>query len=231
MGHSISFADQRGNTLYHGAILNEGEIMDIVELFYRWGDAKFRLLTNEKEKKFRGQHHMGWDGVHEITLCEKNIKRDFDRKHRVGGNFAAPTLKCAAAMVLVHELQHANQTKLHKHQSSFYGNMGGETANGRTRMKHYWGRACEREAREYVDNNMAEICAYFQAPWQGGRTTTMVSTKESIGEAQAVAELLQECPQVTLEDVKDELRASKILNPANVRLVIDFLKKNGKDIF
>jgi hypothetical protein len=214
MGHTIDFSQYDSVN----GILKDKEISDIIELFFRWGDAKFRIITNEKERKFMGSHRMGWDGVHEIMICNKKIKIEFASKKRTGGNLVAPTVQCAAAMVLVHELQHANQTKLHKQNERFYTS------------RKYWDRACEREAREHVDNNMAEICAYFQAPWQGGRTPTMVSPKETIGEAQAVAELLLECSEVTMDDVRDELRASKILNPANVRLVIDFLKKNGVDI-
>lgn len=225
MAHSITF-----DKTFSGFVLSEDEVRDFIEMFYRWEDSKFLICRDEKERKFRGQHSQDWSGTHIITLVEKNIKRDFDAKKRTGGNFVAPSLKIAAGMVLAHELQHANQTKLHKHETTFYGKAGGMTPTGKPRMKQYWGRACEREAREFVDNKMPEICAYFQTPWEGRGGPTIGNHGDANREAAAVAELLQECSEVTMEDVKEELRASKILNPRNVIFVVEELKRNGVDI-
>jgi hypothetical protein len=213
MGHSIKFEN------FQNFILSEDEVRDFIEIFYRWGDDRFTITTNETERSFRGQHSRDLGGRHIITLVAHNIKKDFRDKKRTGGNLVAPTLKVAAGMVLAHELQHANQSKIHKNESSFYG-----------QKKRYWNRACEREAREFVDNNMPEICAYFQAPWQGTRAPAIGNHGDANGEALAVAELLQECSEVTMDDIRDELRASKILNPKNVQIVVDELRKNKVDI-
>ena len=48
-------------------------------------------------------------------------------------------------MVLVHEIQHGNQYKFHKMDSSFFNEHG------------YWNHASEREARSYADEKLNEI--------------------------------------------------------------------------
>lgn len=210
MAHAILFED------FSGFILSQGEVRDLIEMLYRWGDAKFVVRTDEGEKKFRGQCKSRMDGRYTITLVRKNIERDFYQKMCVGGNIPAPTLKVAAALVLAHELQHANQHKIHAKNQSFWS------------AHRYMNRACEREARQFADEKMGEICAYFgvsapvrqRAAANGGQTE----------EARAIAELLGECSEVTMDDIREELRASKILNPANVAVVVRALREIGIEI-
>lgn len=222
MAHSLIFNG------FHDFILSEDEIEDIVEMFYRWDDATFVFERDEQEKKFRGQHQSGFAGRHFITLSKKNIIRDFTAGKPIGSNYIAPTLKIAAAMVIAHELQHANQDKFHKGEKGFYGHKNGTTPTGRERKQQYWNRACEREARSFVEEHMTEICAYFAVPYQNGRIVGGVVAKADANrEALAVAELLREGSTITMDDIKEELRISKILTPTNVKIVIDELKKDG----
>jgi hypothetical protein len=221
MAHSYKFEGMEDFAL------SESEIKDIVEMFYRWEDSKFVFDQDKMAKRtYRGQHVCMWDGTHKISFSMKNIEKDFKNKQRIACNMPAPTLKVAAAMVLAHELQHANQEKLHKGEMGFYGRMQGTTKNGNPRMKQYWGRACEREARAFVEEHLNEICAYFAAPFQMRRKAATIGDNGSENrEVSAVAALLKECPQVTMDDVRDELRASKILTPANVQAVLGILRK------
>jgi hypothetical protein len=210
MDHSIHFKD------FGRFILDEHEVQDFIEMFYRWGPAKFTVQTDEKEKVFRGQCHTDMGGHHLITVVRKNIERDFHYKQRIGGNFVAPTLKVAAGAVLAHELQHANQSKLHKFTEGFF------------QSHRYWNRACERDARQFADEHLAEICAYFgvDAPVRRKGQTIADASQEAL----SVAGLLSECSQVTMEDIRDELRASKALTPSNVAIVIESLQAQGFDL-
>jgi hypothetical protein len=213
MAHKISFLD------FNDFLLDEEEARDIIEMFFVWGDSKFIITTDEKEKRWRGYHQ--WFDMareHKITLSKKNITRDFNDKARVGGNHVAPTLKVAAAMVLVHELQHANQVKLHKPiaGSSFYTE------------HHYWNRACEREARGYVDEKLNEICAYFGVPPVMRSGSRAAATDHD--EVDAVVDLLSECEYVSMDDIKDELRISNVLNPSTVKHVRGELISRGVEI-
>ena len=151
------------------------------------------------------------------------INKVFARGLACGGNLKAPTIKVAAAMVLAHELQHANQSLIHKDSSVFYGNLGGVTSSGKPRMKRYRGRACEREAREFADEKLSDICAYFSVPIE---TRKRVAT-QSESEISDLVEIFSECEEVSMEDIKEELRASKILSPTNVMEVKLQLKEMG----
>jgi biotin operon repressor len=221
MGHTITFDK------FDGFILSEEEVRDLVEMFYRWGDTRFVFTTDENERAFRGECFSNWAG-HTITLVRKNIVKAFENGKHCGGNLPAPTLKVAAASVVVHELQHANQYKLNSGQNKFYGKLGGLRKDGKPRMQHYKNRACERDARNFADERMGEICAYFAVPFQKGPAGTNGSGQGA--EVLNVAALLLDCEEVSMDDVRDELRASKALTPTNVRAVIEELKKNGLEI-
>ena len=209
--HRIQFDES-----FAGFILTEDEVRDFIDLFYRWDSGRFLIRRDEKERKFRGEHCYGLDGLHTITLVQKNIRRDYDQGKRVGGNMVAPTIQVAAGMVLAHELQHANQSKTHLRSEGFFNE------------HRYWNRACERDARMFVDEHLNEICAYFAVPPpMRGRVEGGVVGQD---EVLAVADLLGECSDVTMEDIKDELRASRILNPKNVATVVELLKVQGFEV-
>jgi hypothetical protein len=209
--HRVKFDDS-----FSGFILREDEIRDLVDLFYRWDDGCFIFRCDEKERKFRGEHRYDLGGGHTITLVRKNILRDYESGKSVGGNMVAPTLRVAAGMVLAHELQHANQSKQHTRTEGFF------------KDHRYWNRACERDARAFVDEHLNEICAYFAVvpPMR----STVVDGVVGQDEVLAVADLLGECSDVTMEDIKDELRISKALNPKNVALVLERLRSQGFEI-
>jgi len=212
MAHKISFHDFDGFDL-----LTQAQVRDLIEMFFRGGDTTFFIFADEKEPKNLG--HASYDAfgkVHTIMLCKKNIKKHFVLSKQSGGNIKASDVRVAAASVLVHELQHANQNLLHKGKGIFWGQMGGTNANGRPRMQRYRGRACEREAREYADQKMNEVCAYFGLPPCGRRAEDRTEDHE---ELDAVIDLLAEIDNPTMNDIKDELRASGLLRPNNVMIV------------
>lgn len=230
MGHSIRFVG------FDGFILTQDEVRDLIELFYRWPDGRFTITTDEKERKFMGECFTDMGGNHTITLCAKNIRKVFARKGkygRMGGNQPAPDLRTGAGMVVAHEVQHANQWKLHRpSEDGFYGIKGGKVdARGRLRKKRYKGRPAEVDARRFVDEHADEIRAYFGAPLQRAPERRAIGDHgDASREALAVAQALSELPVVAMDDVRDELRASRILNPGNVQVVIDELRRLGREV-
>ncbi len=223
MAHRVTFED------FDGFILTEDEVRDLIDLFYRWGDARFTVRTDEKERKFRGQHTSGLDSdFHTIVLVKKNIVRDFGKRSPLGGNVPSPSLRVGAAAVLVHEIQHANQAKLHFREMGFYGTKLGLTPTGKARRKQYRGRACERDARAFVDERLDEICAYFAEPPPTRLVAADMETDR--GEALAVADALLGRSEVALGDVREGLRAANALTPGNVRTVLARLRERGIEV-
>lgn len=220
MGHIVIFENFDDNFP-----LSTKEIRELIDLFYRWEDTTFTIDHKITKSGTRGEHTSDWSGKHYISLAKRAIANSFKKNTPCGGTIRAPTLKVACAATLVHELMHANQVKYHKGEMGFYGKMLGETAKGRPRMKHYWGRACEREARAYVDEHFNEICAYFAV--DPPRPTVSMDGRVGQDEVMGVADILCECEEVTLDDIKDELRISKALTPSNFKTVVEEMKKRG----
>lgn len=213
MAHRISYED---NTT--APILSRAEIADLIELFFRWENSSFRLKNERKHKSYRGMARHLSGGSYEICLYHESILAAFERKEQIGGNRPAPTLKMAAAQVLVHEIQHCNQKKFHPkdQDSSFYTG------------HHYWNLPAERDARGFVDNNIDQLRAYFALPPQtprsdGGSGRVGNHTVELAG----VIDLLSGCSVVSVGDINDELRLSRILNPSNFKSVREALLLKG----
>lgn len=212
-------------------LLTEQAVRDTINLYYRWGDARFKVICfrnipemrrfhNDPRVKpgVRGEHRWNaFDRLHTISLVRNNIEKAFKEKNAAGGNLPPPALVAAPVMVLTHEIQHANQTQLHPSSpdSSFWNE------------HRYMNRACEREARAFVDEHLDEICAYFSLPPVRDRRKVRTGVEQ---ELEDIVDLLCECTEVTMDDVREELRASKILNPKNVTRVLELLGQNGFDI-
>lgn len=213
MAHNIKFLDFQGFDL-----LSTLQIKELIEMFYRGGDVNFVITTEE----FKGKNTLadasydGFSKTHTIRLCKRNITKFFNLTGQSGGDLKAPTIKVAAASVLLHELQHCNQNLLHKGNGIFWGKMGGLREDGKPRMKQYRGRACEREARMFADDHLNELCAYFNLPPAGRRAENRAEDHEELDD---VIDLLAEIDNPTMDDIRDELRASGLLRPSNVMIV------------
>lgn len=228
-GHNIDF-DQSFNCF---TLLNKDVVCDFIDMFYAYDDqtdVKW-IITAETKSDFHGQHMFNPNTrEHYIRLNEKNIRDSFTKGlRRFGGNLNLPDidLMLAAGLVLAHELQHANQSKFHAKDKNFYGYLGGFTANGKPRMKQYKGRPCERDARAFVDEHLNEVFAYFNRDTPRRSKAAVV---DDTTEVDAVVDLLLECDEVNMDDVRDELRSSKILNFKNVQKVISALREHGMQI-
>lgn len=210
MGHSVVFAEFDDFKL-----LTYQEVVDLIDTFYRWDDAEFRIVGRDSHKGRRGSHiYNGLERVHVITLSRPNIEAGVRAGQRMGGNGRAPNARIGAAMVLTHELQHANQSKLHSNNEIFY------------RTKKYNKRPCEREARQFVDDNLATIAAVMgvDVPSVPKRRSAMEAQVDPV---QEVAELLGECEEVSVGDIVDELRRAGLVNPQNVARTRQLLQERG----
>lgn len=221
MAHNIKFVDFQGFDL-----LSTLQVKELIEMFYRGGDTNFVISTDD----FKGKSTMGnasYDGftkTHTIKLCQRNITKFFNLTGQSGGDLKAPSVKAAAASVLTHELQHCNQNLIHKGNGIFWGRLGGTNIKGQPRMKRYRGRACEREARAYADEKLNEVCAYFGLPFAARRAENRTEDHEELDD---VIDLLMEVDGPTMDDIKDELRASGLLRPNNVMIVKKELAEQG----
>lgn len=222
MAHQYQFEDAESTK----SILSRDEIIDFIEMFYRWGDSTFNIIISDKGGNTCGNHiYNAFAKRHSITLFPKALRNVIDKKRSIGGNHKFENEKIGMAAVLTHELQHANQAAFHKHEGIFYGNTGKLTPTGKSQKKQYQYRACEREARAFVDDHTNEIYAYFAAPPPMRRLVTVVGKDQD--ELVAVADVLCEVSDPTVDDIRDELRASKQLNPTNYAAVVKILTDRG----
>ena len=222
-GHNVTFEGVP-------TLLTPEVICDFIDMFYNYDTDKQTkwIISLDEKADFNGQHWYNPNvKEHHVVFCEKNIRKHFEKGRRdFGGNVKVPnlTVNTAAALVLAHELQHANQSKLHKGNELFYGYLGGFNSQGRPRMKNYKGRACERDAREFVDAHLNEIFAYFNLPPPRRNKVLVVNDSDELAD---VANILCECPEISMDDVRNELRASNILNPKNVQRLLEILHDRG----
>lgn len=224
--HRVIFRDSFKNF----TLLNEQNVVDFIEAFYVYDDPNSTWIIEHETGSvdFNGQHIYNPNTrEHTISLSEKNIRRQHSSGRRdFGGNLKLPDIdvKMSAALVLAHEIQHANQAKSHKGNELFYGYLGGFNGKGIPRMNHYKGRACERDAREFVDVHLDEIFAYFDLPSPRRHRVLVPDAQDEVAE---IADLLSECEKISMDDIRNELRSSNVLNPKNVQRVLQILQERG----
>lgn len=211
MGHSIEFELARN----YEALLSTDEVEDFVNLFYRWNDTKFLIIGRDENPFRRGSHiYVHSERTHRITLSAAAIIRGVDGRMRMGGSGPAPTARVGIAMVLTHELQHANQAGQHLATERFYTH------------RDYNSRPCEREARAFVDSHMTEILTLV-APELLRVKLPQTALCADHDEVEDVLEVLQGLSEVSLTDIRTELRLSGISSPKNVQKIREILFGRG----
>lgn len=207
-GHRIAFAEDFGDF----DLLSHKEIGELVDLFYRFEKTAWVFQKKMNHKDALGEMAYVPFGIFRIALHQGRISRSFERGGQPGGNLPAASARAAAAMVLLHELQHCHQLRYHKFSDAFF-------TEHRYRNQH-----CEQEARRYVDENLNEVHAYLGLP---PPRRSRKAAPEPGDELAAVADLLAECQEITIDDVREELRRSRILNPNNVQRLRGMLQERG----
>lgn len=211
---------------FRGAISQE-KVRELIDLFFRWDDTRFvivgEITSKDSKKPLRGLH--GYNPLlktHTIKLSYKHIRESFLSGAIVGGNIhKAPTLEAAVGMVLTHELQHANQIEFHQRpelagiEASFYGG------------RYYRRRPCERDARNFVDENFDVLSDFFGVSSERP-SDAPTPQKETRDEISTIASVFEELTEVELPDIVEELRLSKMNNAVNVAKIVSILE--GKKI-
>lgn len=198
--------------------LSEQQARDIVDAFFRFS-AEIDIYAQIKptERRDRRRRTMGLhsyaSGGHTIQIFVDNIKEVFHEKGRIGGNFSPPSLEMAFAMVLVHELTHANQAHQHSEQEKFYTS------------KRYVTRPCEKEARATVDQNMSIISKLIDIEVPEQHDFGPVIPVED--ELEEIVASFSELDLVEFSDLREELRSSKILTPSNLLKAVSSLEEMG----
>jgi hypothetical protein len=212
MGHLFSFT---GSENFED-VLDEDEMVDIVTFFYKWGDARFEIMCDGDSERTRGAHiYLPVQETHVITLSRRAIDAGVSRGYRLGGTKPAPTVRVGTAMVLTHEVQHANQAGLHRAGERFYT------------VKNYERRPCERDARAFVDQHTDQIRALLGDQGSFAEGTGVHRAPCTTDGLEDVADLFDELPEVRLGDLVHELRLSGLNSPKNVVTCREILEGRG----
>ncbi len=143
MAHELCFKDGLEDLL---SVVPRERVVELVDLYYRWGDNRFEFgpLADRGNPLVRGQHI--YDGsAHLVSLAPWNMRDHFKRGLAMGGDKMPRSLAHAMCLVVVHELQHANQ----------HGERARRDASFRSGP--YKGRANERDARAFADSKHDEL--------------------------------------------------------------------------
>lgn len=215
MGHAVTFE----NPGHFAGVVTTQELEDVVNFFYRWKDTRFRIVGKDERPGLRGHHiYVHHERTHVITLSMRAIRRGVFQKSRMGGNGPAPNLRVGTVMVLVHELQHANQAGQHLSSEKFYTH------------RDYNTRPCEREARTFVDSHMREIMTLVSPEllevFVPG--TAMAADGDGLTD---VLDAFEGIEELSLADLKDELRRSGLNTPKNTQEARSLLAARGVRIF
>lgn len=214
MGHTIWF-DRYENISDQ---VSKEEVSDLLSFFYRWGDASFEIVCHDENPHKRGSHvYVPTSRKHIITLSRPAIERSVRMGYDIGGSFPAPTVRLGIAMVLVHEIQHANQAGLHEPNENFYTH------------RVYISRPCEREARNFVDENR-ELIWSLMDPERVALPARRLSEREQRDRVEDIAELFSDLSEVWVDDIREELRLSGLNFSKNVEIVRMILGSRGVEI-
>jgi hypothetical protein len=207
-------------------VLSRAEARDLIDVLYRWDidrNCTFQLLGHIMVEKKRGHHTCGqhsfqvYENRHLIGLDLTQIEYCVKKKLAVGGSIKTPNMKICAGMVMAHEIQHANQVFHHarENRGSFYA-----------QQKKYYGRPCEREARAFADDNVEVVAGILNQPVPYGNRPVlgMVSYGPDI---LAIADDLEGIREVSLSDLREELRSSGCASPENIRILREEMELRG----
>lgn len=215
MPHAVTFEEWRDAS----SLLTEEQVRALIDLLYRGEDDRFVIygclpegIRGPRRDSLGGMHQKLLDGRHCIHLVPKNIRSRASRGGAIGGNRKVSDPKLAIGLVLAHELQHANQTLNHKPGSSFYGKP----------FQRYAAHACEREARQYADDNLGLVAGVLGISLPNGGFQTDNAT-----ELVDVIDCFLDLDEMPVADLILELKECGINNPENVRRCREKLQEYG----
>lgn len=205
----------------HG-VLGQHEAEDLVNVLFRF-DGTFHLHGMMRaDRRFRptlGLHSYDEIGSrHDVYLSSEKIESCFAEGRPCGGNVRAPSLRVAYGMVLAHEIQHANQHRVHDSaHATFFGK----------RRSKYRVRPCEREARLFADDSVRAIAGVLGEELPSSPLVVIPADElTQVVESMASGSLYDE-GQVSMGELVAELRRSGINNAASVSRARELLADQG----
>lgn len=202
------------------SLVTEEQAKALVDILFKGEDQRFTLhghlpenVSRAKSKGLGGQHRVELDGSHCIHVVPENIRSRCGKNGVVGGNRRVSDPRLGAGLVLAHELQHANQTLVHKPGSQFYGKP----------FQPYLAQAAEREARAAADDNYSLVAATLgiELPRELPPTDTTEADLEDF------VDCFSDLAEVHVKDLVEELRGWGMNNPENIRKARTMLNEVG----
>lgn len=213
MPHVVTFEDD------WTGLLTQEQARALIDILYRGEDGHFIMqgcvppTTPVKQREsIGGLCSKMIDGKYRIFVVDKNIRRRAAKTGVIGGNRRISDPKLAAGLVLAHEVQHANQSLLHRGSSSFYGKP----------FQRYAAHACEREARGFADDNYGLVA--------GTLGISIPATDPTDADLDDLVDCFAELDEMHLRDLVDELRNWGLNNPEYVRRCREKLNDIGVNI-
>lgn len=206
-------------------LVSRDQIRELIEMNYLGREFPISMIVGPcpgEKKKFSilaGLHI--WNGLekkHTIYVDPSSVKKMFELGRGVGGNKRPIDMKHAIVSAIVHEVQHANQILKHKAGHAFY-------SEGK-----YVNRACERDARGYVDERYDELAVYLGLSLPEIALPPPIADEETYEEICQIAECFQDIGSVTLRDLTEELRNSRINTLKNLDILRKLLVETGVEI-
>lgn len=183
-----------------GLDVSEQEIIDFCDMFT---DADVSLTVNiagRSGKKGRRGDASCVGKKHVVNLYVPAIEDSFKLLAPAGGNVTVPSsVREGLFFVLAHELRHVQQHVKHKSNRAYWSGS-------------YRRRACEIDARSFVDRNERLIVSFVNPETfdVGKRRAADVSFVQEI---EALVDLLSHAGDISDDELRAELGASGMNNP------------------
>jgi hypothetical protein len=206
------------------SFISRAEVEDLIGVLYRGPeDKRFsvigQLAPGTKKTTLANCVFLSYENTHVIRMDLRKISAALGHGN-MGGNRPAPTLRMALAMVLAHEIQHANQA---------VNPFNHRTSHSKP-FQSYHGRAQEIDARRSVDENIEVIARVMneKAPYNAVK---VAEVEPETVDLKPIVDDLCECETLTVEDLNEELRSIGASNPKNLQALRAKLEKKGVQIF
>jgi hypothetical protein len=148
-----------------------------------------------------------------INLYVETIRQHFGKKLHCGGNFPCASYEASVLSVFVHEVQHANQALIHTNANERFW-----------RGRSYLGRPCEVDARRFVDENRQLITEILGGQLEADASEDNEDREQMLGH---FLEFFMEFEEVPLEEIRSQLRSSKMNNPVYIGRLLEGLAAEG----
>jgi hypothetical protein len=208
--------------------LDVAQIEELVSMYFRGPARSFYILLGPCPKVTTESKTANWitaglhrydnlSKLHLINLDSEGMKKMIALGVGCGGTLKPLDLKHGFCLALIHELQHANQAS-QREQGMDISREGGYNARG-----------SERDARAASDNAYHEVATYLGYAVEKS-TVERVTDEEEFREICSIADIFSGTGRVSVRDLSEELRNSKINRPKNLQVLRGLLTELGVEV-